>query len=89
MESLLKAATGANDIKDATAALRSDGRWGEDRIVKDGVAIWNHVHELYPDVRHGQAEGSDLSERECLYWVDRISAFVRYVARTADDVLPR
>jgi hypothetical protein len=89
MESLLKTATATKDIKDATTALRVGGRWGEDRIVKDGLTIWNHIHELYPDVRHGQATSSELSERECLYWVDRISAFVRYIARTADEVLPR
>jgi hypothetical protein len=82
------APTNAKDIKDATAALRADVRWGEDRIAKDGVAIWNYIHDLYLDVRHGQAAGSDLNERECQYWVDRISAFVRYVARSADEILP-
>ena len=88
MESLLKTATGTADIKDATTALRADKRWGGKPIVKDGLAIWNHIHELHPDVRHGQAASSDLNERECLYWADRIAAFVRYIARTADDVLP-
>jgi hypothetical protein len=89
MESLLKAATDKNDIKDATAALRADRRWGNDAIVKDGLSLWNRIHELYPDVRHGQATSSDLTETECTYWVDRISAFVRYIARMADEVLPK
>jgi len=89
MESLLKAATGTNDIKDATNALRKDPRWGNSTIVKDGLTLWNRIHELYPDVRHGQATSSDLGEQECMYWVDRISAFVRYIARTADEVFPK
>jgi hypothetical protein len=87
MESVLKTATGTKDIKDATNALKADARWGNGAIVKDGLTIWNRIHELYPDVRHGQAISSDLGERECMYWVDRITTFVRYVARTADDVL--
>jgi len=87
MESLLKAATGTKDIKEATSALRASKQWGNDRIVKDGLTIWNHIHDLYPDVRHGQATSSDLGDAECTFSVDRISAFVRYIARTADDVL--
>jgi hypothetical protein len=89
MESLLKTATGKNDIKDATAALKANKRWGNDAIVKDGLSIWNRIHELHPDVRHGQATSSDLPETECTYWVDRISAFVRYIARMADEVLSK
>ncbi|MGO8930473.1 MAG: hypothetical protein ACLQU3_26700 [Limisphaerales bacterium] len=89
MESVLKVATGTNDIKDATAALRADTRWGIDAIVKDGLSIWNRIHELYPDVRHGQASGSDLSDHECLYWIDRITSFVRYIARGADKILAK
>lgn len=89
MESLLKAATGTKDIKEATSALRHSGKWGNDRIVKEGLTIWNHIHELYPDVRHGQATSSELGHAECMFWVDRISAFVRYIARTSDDVLSR
>jgi hypothetical protein len=60
MESLLKAATDTKDIKEATSALRHSKEWGNDRIVKEGLTIWNHVHELYPDVRHGQATSSEL-----------------------------
>jgi hypothetical protein len=89
MESLLKAATGTDDIRDATTALRADSRWGIDAIVKDGLSIWSRIHELYPDVRHGQASGSDLSDHECLYWVDRITSFVRYIERRADEILAK
>ncbi|MGA2281054.1 MAG: hypothetical protein ABSG80_12210 [Verrucomicrobiota bacterium] len=89
MESVLKVITKTNDIKDATAALRADHLWGHDAIVKDGLSIWNRVHELYPDVRHGQASGSELTDHECLYWVDRITTFVRFIARRADEILPK
>jgi hypothetical protein len=89
MESVLKAATATKDIKDSTTALRADPRWGIDAIVKDGLSIWSRIHELYPDVRHGQASGSDLSYHECLYWVDRITSFVRYIARRADEILAK
>ncbi|MBA7495918.1 hypothetical protein ES702_06514 [subsurface metagenome] len=81
MESLLKSLTDETDIKDATWKLRGEKRWGPDVIVKDGLSIWNRLHDLYPDIRHGQSTGTTVSDEEALYWVDRITAFVRYVSR--------
>lgn len=81
MESMLKSLSATSDIKDATTKLRSENRWGEDTIVKDGLSIWNRLHDLYPDIRHGQSTSSQLSDDEALYWIDRISAFVTYISR--------
>jgi hypothetical protein len=81
MESLLKALSNTSDIKDATATLRKEGSWGLDLIVKDGLSLWDRLHQLYPDVRHGNPHASDIGDAEALYWTERISCFIRYIAR--------
>jgi hypothetical protein len=86
MESLYKQLSGSDDISTAWKALRDAGKWGSTEIVKDGFSIWNHVHQLHPDVRHGQAAASELSNAECWYWIDRIVAFVKFLSKMhADD----
>jgi hypothetical protein len=79
LESLLKSLTHTSDIKEATTSLRAKGG-GPDTLVKDGLSIWDHIHRLYPDVRHGQTAISTMSKAEALYWVERITAFIRYVS---------
>jgi len=81
MESMLKSLSNQADIKDAITKLREEGRWGPQEIVKDGLSIWNRLHDLYPDIRHGQSAATSISEEEALYWTDRITAFMRYMAR--------
>jgi hypothetical protein len=81
MESMLKTLSGKADIKDATAALRSTSTWGPDIIVKDGLSLWDRMHNLYPDIRHGNPDMSLLSDEEALYWLERITCFIRYIAR--------
>lgn len=81
MESMLKTLSGKTDIKDATSSLRGTGKWGPDIIVKDGLSLWNRMHDLYPDIRHGNPKRSDLSDEEALYWLERITCFIRYMSR--------
>lgn len=78
MESLLKSLSDMPDIKDATKCLREQGV-GNELLIKDGLTIWDHIHRLHPDVRHGQRVASIMSEAEAQYWVARIAAFLRYV----------
>jgi len=80
-EALLKHLSGQSDIKDATAHLRLTGDWGPDIILKDGLSVWNRMHELYPDIRHGQSTTSSMTDEEALFWIDRLNAFIRYIAR--------
>lgn len=81
MEAMLKSLTGADEIGKATKALREAKVWGADAIVKDGLSLWNHLHQTYPDVRHGNPNASALSDEEALYWADRIMCFIRYMGR--------
>ena len=81
MESMMKSLTNKSDIKDATLDLRSTGAWGPQEIVKEGLSTWNRLHDLYPDIRHGQAAATFASEEEAIYWTDRITSFMRYMAR--------
>lgn len=81
MESMLKTITGENDIKQATTKMRDDNYWGPDIIVKDGLSLWNRLHDMYPDVRHGNPVISPLTDEEALYWVERITTYIRYVSK--------
>ena len=81
MESLYKSLSGQNDIADAYKAMRDEKKWGPNEILKDGYSIWNTLHQLYPDIRHGQASPTKLSDEEAQYWLGRITLFVKYIAR--------
>lgn len=80
MEALVKYISGENDIKPSTKYLK-DNNYGPDIIVKDGLSIWDRIHNLYPDIRHGSATVSNLTESEALYWIERILTFVNYLYR--------
>jgi len=81
MEAMLKRITGNKDIASATNSMRQDGDWGSDIIVRDGLSIWNHLHRLYPDIRHGNPTKSEITDEEALYWIERISYFIKYVSK--------
>ena len=81
MESMLKTLSGKSDIKDATTELRSTKSWGPDILVKDGLSLWDRMHDLYPDIRHGNPKKSDITDEEALYWLERITCFIRYMSR--------
>lgn len=81
MESILKVLSDENDIKDASNSLFNSQKWGPRAIVKDGSSIWSQIHQMYPDIRHGQSQTSDITQEEALYWIDRMMAFVKYLSR--------
>lgn len=81
MESMLKNLSWESDIKDATKSLRDAKTWGPDIIVKDGLSLWDRMHDLHPDIRHGNPKKSDITDEEALYWLERITCFIRYMSR--------
>lgn len=81
MESMLKTLSGKSDIKDATSELRSIKSWGPDIIVKDGLSLWDRMHDLYPDIRHGNPKKSEITDEETFYWLERITSFIRYMSK--------
>ena len=87
MESVINILGGDNDIRNATKKLREKRIWGEDTIVKDGDSIFNTLHRLYPDLRHGSTEVSNMSIEEAQYWVDRITTYVSYMIRMRDNII--
>lgn len=87
MESVIKILGEDNDIRNASRKLRDQNLWGEDTIVKDGDAIFNTLHRLYPDLRHGSTEVSSMSVEEAQYWVDRITAYVSYMIRMNENII--
>ena len=87
MESVIKILGNNNDIKIASKILRDQQVWGKDTIVKDGDAIFNTLHWLYPDLRHGSTEVSVMDIEEAQYWVDRITAYVSYMIRMNENII--
>lgn len=81
MEAVIKEYGKINDIGDATKALKDSDSWGKSDIVKDGNSIFNTLHRLYPDFRHGSTETSEMTKEEAIYWVDRIMAYIKYMIR--------
>lgn len=39
---------------------------------------------VYPDARHDTNVTSELTNAEAMYWIDRIMALVKYLAREFD-----
>ncbi len=86
MEALVNTLGNESDIKQSTNKLRADTRWGPEVIIKDGLTIWYKMHDLYPDIRHGSSEKTALSREEAVYWIDRLMAFVSYLAKRQKEV---
>jgi hypothetical protein len=86
MEALVNTLGNDPDIKQSTSKLRADTRWGPDVIIKDGLSMWNKMHDLYPDIRHGSSEKTALSREEAVYWIDRLMAFVSYLAKRQKEI---
>jgi hypothetical protein len=86
MESIIKILGKDDDIRKATKNLREAKIWGQDDIVKDGDAIFNKLHYLYPDFRHGAQQTSKMSVNEAKYWIDRISTYISYMVGEYEDV---
>lgn len=80
MESIIKICANENEIKNATDKLKKDVRWGNSYFIKQGLSIFNKIHELYPDLRHGSTETSKMATGEAEYWVETISAVIKYTA---------
>jgi hypothetical protein len=80
MEAMIKKLGKDGDIDAASKKLRDEKVWGYDQIVKDGHSVWNLLHKHHPDIRHGQPTGTDINLEEALFWIDRITAYVRYMA---------
>lgn len=87
MESIIKILGNDDDIRNASKILRDQEIWGKDTIVKDGDSIFNTLHRLYPDLRHGSTEISEMGIEEAQYWVDRITAYVSYMIRMNENII--
>ena len=83
MEAVVKVYGKTNEIGEATKNLRTEGIWGLEEIVKEGNAIFNTMHRIYPDLRHGSTESSTMSLEEAEYWIGRISNFIKYMQKMA------
>ena len=81
MEAVVKELGHDDEIGNATKNLRNEKTWGNDEIVKEGNSIFNTMHRLYPDLRHGSTESSSLTLNEAEYWIGRILNYIQYIDR--------
>lgn len=80
LETLMRQLTGTHDVRAATAALKADNSWGPPRLLNEGQSVWESVHALHPDVRHGDPRASSLPRDEASFWIRRVLAFAHYLA---------
>jgi hypothetical protein len=80
LESQLKYYSGTKKIEDSIAEIRNEYDVPR-KIIGDAKLIWDRIHDQTPDVRHGSQINSELSEAEALYWIDRIMALIKFLAR--------
>ena len=85
-EALLAKVAGQSDIKDSTKVLQASGSWGPKTILRDGLSIWNHLHQDHGDIRHGNPNPTLLPREQALYWIERMMAFVNYIGRMQRNV---
>lgn len=86
MEAVVKELGEDNDISSATRKLRAEKCWGIDEIVKEGLSIFNTMHRLYPDLRHGSTETSVMTINEAEYWIGRILNYIQYMDKQHRNV---
>lgn len=86
METIIKLCGGVNDIENATKELRKQMVWGINDIVKDGISIFSTLHRLYPDLRHGSTEKSEMPLNEALYWIGRMTTYIDYLIRQKNQL---
>ncbi len=84
MEAVIKSYGNNDEIGNATKILRAEKIWGLEDIVKEGHSIFNTMHRLYPDLRHGSTEVSAMSIEEAEYWIGRISNYLKYMKKMAN-----
>jgi hypothetical protein len=80
MEAMIKTLGADGDFDVASKKLRDEKVWGNDQVVKEGHSVWNLLHKHHPDIRHGQPSGTDINLEEAIFWIDRITTYVRYMA---------
>ena len=91
MEALIKELGGDNEIGEATKHLKDEmdthGNhiWGPVELVKEGNNLFNQLHRLYPDVRHGTQDYDTavMTMEEAEYFVGKTTAFMKYIAAKA------
>lgn len=86
MESIITILGEDDNIRIASKNLRNLKSWGRDEIVKDGDAIFNKLHDLYPDFRHGSTGMSTMTTNEAKYWADRMVCFIDYLLRQKKEL---
>ncbi len=78
LEALIRQITQTNDIKDATSQLRNL-KIAPDFLIKDGLSIWDKIHQQYPDVRHGNPQTAQIGNAELIYCLNKILIYIEFL----------
>lgn len=78
LEALMRQITQTNDIKDATSQLRNL-KIAPDFLIKDGLSIWDKIHQQYPDVRHGNPQTVPIGNAELIYCLNKILIYIEFL----------
>ncbi len=80
LESQVRYLSGEKDFKNSVYKLQNSNM-GNKKIIRDASTIWTYVHEEIKDIRHGHTEEFSITVEEALYYIDRITALIKYLSR--------
>lgn len=80
LETQVKYLSGEKDFRNGVQNLRNSN-FGNSKIIRDASTIWTFVHEDIQDIRHGHTEEFSITVEEALYYIDRITALIKYLSR--------
>lgn len=88
MEAIIKLYGKDKNVDNAYKNLRKDDKWKVKHIVKDGYAVFDLMHKIYMDLRHGARpeDMSDMTYEEAKYWIGRSAAYITYMVNTAKEL---
>ena len=82
MESAVKVVGDDKDFDTACQKIHNNALYGSKEISREPNRLWHWIHQLYPDVRHGTQQASNISADEACFWIDRILAITVFITRT-------
>ncbi|HDX9695221.1 hypothetical protein COJ38_21865 [Bacillus cereus] len=81
VEAYVNYISGETRIYNSIRALADRIDAPDDSFIREGAEFWNKIHQLHPDIRHGNEAVSELDLPEALYYIERLMCYLKYVHR--------
>ena len=65
--------------KGKTVNLYKNINIASDFLIKEGLSIWDRIHQEYPDIRHGNPNAASIGQAELLYCLNKILIYIEFL----------